>query len=65
MVARKPQGTRSPPDFEGNSGSSARKSIVQKKLTSKKLIGMGAIVLIAVLAMLWLQSKLNSIMGLM
>ncbi len=38
---------------------------MQKKLTSKKLIGMGAIVLIAVLAMLWLQSKLASIMILM
>jgi hypothetical protein len=35
------------------------------KLTRKKMIGMGVIVGIAVLAMLWVQSKLNSIMGLM
>ena len=34
------------------------------KLTRKKMIGMGVIVGIAVLAMLWLQSKLNSIVGL-
>ena len=34
------------------------------KLTRKKMIGMGVIVGIAVLAMLWLQSKLNSITGL-
>jgi hypothetical protein len=35
------------------------------RLTRKKMIGMGVIVGIAVLAMLWVQSKLSSIMGLM
>jgi len=36
---------------------------MRRKLTNRKLIGMGVIVLIVVLALLWLQAKLASIFG--